>query len=59
LFFVVFGLRLVRSLLIVFDIPIQNIRGHRDFDSAKTCPGKFFDIDKFKDDLIRMGPPVA
>ena len=28
-----------------YGIPKENIVGHRDYNSAKTCPGKLFDID--------------
>jgi N-acetylmuramoyl-L-alanine amidase len=45
------GLRLVRSLLNVLSIPKDMIFGHRDFASYKTCPGIFFDVEKFRRSL--------
>ena len=44
------GLRLVRSLCRVFNIPHENVRGHRDY-ARKTCPGLLFDLDKFRNAL--------
>jgi N-acetylmuramoyl-L-alanine amidase len=34
-----------------YKIPIDNIKGHRDF-APKTCPGKLFDIEYIKE-LVR------
>lgn len=45
------GIKLVRSLCEVFSIPYENVKGHCDF-SQKSCPGKLFDMDKFRKDLI-------
>ena len=45
------GVKLARSLMEIFDIPAENVKGHTDF-SPKTCPGKLFDLDKFREDLI-------
>lgn len=42
------ALRLVRSLCDVFGITPDLVFGHREFTTAKTCPGKLFDIDKFR-----------
>jgi len=46
------GIRLVSSLLSVFELSIENVYGHRDFDSKKSCPGKLFSIEAFRNDLI-------
>jgi N-acetylmuramoyl-L-alanine amidase len=42
------GVRLVRSIVDLFDIPFDNIRGHRDYNSHKSCPGKLFNVDMFR-----------
>ena len=44
------GLKLVRSLCKIFNIPIKNVKGHRDF-ADKTCPGLSFNLGKFRDQL--------
>jgi N-acetylmuramoyl-L-alanine amidase len=44
------GVRLVRSLCDVFDIPTSSVRGHRDF-ADKSCPGHAFDMGKFRNKL--------
>jgi len=44
------GLALISDLCKIFDIPYDKVRGHNDF-SNKTCPGKDFDMAKFRDDL--------
>ena len=41
---------LVQSLITVFDIPVENVKGHRDY-APKSCPGKMFDLDKFRSNL--------
>jgi len=46
----ILGLRLVRSLMKVFNIPCKNVKGHRDF-AKKTCPGLSFNMGKFRDQL--------
>ena len=45
------GLNLVRSLMRVFNIPEENIRGHRDYATYKTCPGAKFDLNLFRSEL--------
>jgi len=42
------GVDLVQSLLRVFDLPVSAVKGHRDFATYKSCPGKFFDLDRFR-----------
>ena len=46
------GIQLVRSLLDVFGIPVENVRGHRDFANYKSCPGWRFDLDRFRRELL-------
>jgi N-acetyl-anhydromuramyl-L-alanine amidase AmpD len=45
------GLKLVRSLMKVFNIPVKNVKGHRDFATYKSCPGLSFDMGKFRNQL--------
>lgn len=45
------GIKLVKSLMEIFNIPIDNIYGHRDFNPKKTCPGKRFSVEALKNDL--------
>ena len=45
------GVRLVRSLC--FLLNIGEVKGHRDYAGYKTCPGKRFSMDKFRNDLMR------
>lgn len=45
------GLQLVRSLVDLFNIPIENVRGHREFADYKSCPGRSFDLNKLRREL--------
>jgi len=45
------NLKWVRSLCDVFDIPEENVLGHREFDSSKTCPGEKFNLEGFRLEL--------
>lgn len=45
------GLRLVRSLMEVADITRDRVRGHREYASYKTCPGRLFDVARFREQL--------
>ena len=40
-----------KFLMPLYNIPIEKIKGHRDV-ANKTCPGKLFDLDKFKERLL-------
>jgi len=46
------GIKLVRSLREIFSIPINHVKGHRDYADYKSCPGKLFDVSQFRKDLI-------
>jgi len=46
------GLKLVRQLMTSFGINLTHIHGHREFANYKTCPGKHFDLDLFRRELI-------
>jgi len=43
--------RLVKSLMDIFNIPVANVKGHRDYNLHKTCPGLKFDLDAFRKTL--------
>jgi N-acetylmuramoyl-L-alanine amidase len=45
------GIRLVKSLMHVFQIGTDHIYGHREFNPHKSCPGRMFDLDQFRSDL--------
>ena len=40
--------RLVDGLMKIYDIPVKNIKGHRDLDN-RTCPGDNFSVENFKE----------
>lgn len=40
------GIKLVKSLMEVLNI--SEVRGHREFNPNKTCPGKMFNLDGFR-----------
>ncbi len=33
----------------MYRIPLENIHGHREFATYKSCPGKKFDMDYFRE----------
>lgn len=39
--------RLVRSLMVLFEIPVSNVRRHTDFAPYKSCPGTKFQWGEF------------
>lgn len=45
------GIKLVGSLIRIFDISLENVMGHREWADYKTCPGKKFDLDGFRKEL--------
>lgn len=45
------GLKLVSSLMGLFDIALSDVYGHRDFADYKTCPGTYFDMVLFRKEL--------
>jgi len=45
------GIKLVKCLLEVLEIPKSNVRGHREYAPYKSCPGKMFDLEKFAGEL--------
>ncbi len=44
------ALKLVRQIMANHDLTPDDIYGHRDFKNTK-CPGKLFDMDKFRNEL--------
>jgi hypothetical protein len=46
------GIRLVEYLIDMYNIPIGNVRGHRDLWNT-ACPGKHFKMSDFINDLLR------
>ena len=45
------ALRLVRDVQARYQIGSDNVKGHNHFADYKTCPGKQFDMDKFREEL--------
>ena len=41
-------LQLVTYLMDTFNIPKDNVIGHHEVESRKTCPGTQFDVEKFR-----------
>jgi hypothetical protein len=46
-------MRLVKNIAFRYAIPVENVLGHREINSNKTCPGTMFDLYKFRDYLSR------
>ena len=44
-------LRVCRSLMEIYNIPKENVQGHREYASYKSCPGNLFSLDQFRKDL--------
>ena len=42
------GIKLVKFLMRQYNI--KNIVGHHELNPSKSCPGKYFDMDKFRKD---------
>jgi len=45
------GLRLVRFLCYTYNIATDKIFGHRKFAPYKSCPGRAFDLNKFRREI--------
>jgi len=45
------GLRFCRGLMDIYQIPRQNVKGHRELCDYKSCPGYYFDLSKFRSQL--------
>lgn len=46
---------LCRKLMGTFDIPMENIKGHHDFQPEKTCPGKLFSFERLYKEIKGNG----
>lgn len=44
---------LTLALMDVFHIPWDRVYGHGEIDSRKTCPGRRFSMERFRDELRR------
>jgi N-acetylmuramoyl-L-alanine amidase len=44
------GLKLVRFLMRQYSI--KTIKGHNELDPDKSCPGRLFDLDKFRNEVM-------
>lgn len=47
------GVQLVGSLCMLHRISVENVFGHSHF-SDKSCPGKNFNMDEFKEDILEL-----
>jgi len=45
------GLKFVRALMDIYEIPRQHVKGHRELCDYKSCPGYFFNLNKFRESL--------
>jgi len=43
---------LVRELVTAYRIPVQRVIGHREVPAAKSCPGRQFDMIRFRREVI-------
>lgn len=48
--------RLLAGLCWAFHIQPGDVHGHREFESAKTCPGLKWDLDEVREDVARLLP---
>jgi len=46
------GAEYVKGWMDILNIPVSNVKAHRDYESGKTCPGLKFNMDDFRD-LLR------
>lgn len=44
-------LELCRNIMRRRNIPRENVKGHREYYPAKSCPGKLWDMNKFRKEL--------
>jgi N-acetyl-anhydromuramyl-L-alanine amidase AmpD len=42
---------LVRNILLRYNLTPDDIQGHRNYASYKTCPGRNFNMDKLREAL--------
>jgi hypothetical protein len=46
------AVRFVQALVTAHTIAPKYIYGHRELDKNRACPGKYFDMEKFRKDVI-------
>ena len=44
-------LDLCTNICLRYDIPVENVKGHREYAPYKSCPGNAFDMADFRKDL--------
>lgn len=44
-------IQVTRSMMEIFNIPVYNVQRHSDYATHKSCPGKLFQWDQFKEKL--------
>jgi hypothetical protein len=47
------AVRLVRWLALYHGVPVDRVIGHREATKGRHCPGKYFDLDKFRAELAK------
>lgn len=45
------ALELVKELMVAYGVPVDRVIGHREVPASKTCPGRKFDMDRFREGL--------
>lgn len=51
-------LKVLRTICGLLWIDPDDVYGHREFESSKTCPGRAWDLDLLREDLRRVTPPA-
>jgi hypothetical protein len=41
----------VANIITRYNMPLANVKGHRDYNPHKSCPGKNFDLDRFRTEI--------
>lgn len=47
-------LDLCANICLRYKIPAENVKGHREYAPYKSCPGRAFNLDEFRQDLNDM-----
>ena len=50
--------RALTMMCSLFWIKAEDVYGHREFESHKTCPGSKWDLDKLRADIAQIVPPL-
>ncbi|GAI58156.1 unnamed protein product, partial [marine sediment metagenome] len=43
--------RVCRAFMEMYDIPRERVKGHREYASYKSCPGRAINLDVFRNQL--------